>query len=185
VPGAFMTVMAITLLNQIVRSENEPTCDAALDQLHEHICIALKQEFGENRDGLDIALCKITEKEGSFFLQYAGAHRPLFFTKAGKLHSFAANRFSVGGKTKQIRCYEAHEIVLEKKSRIYAFTDGLPHLPNVEREKFGLKKIMNILESYLDVSLQDQKDSLEKALILHSENLVDIRDDVSFIALEL
>jgi CheY-like chemotaxis protein/uncharacterized protein YqfB (UPF0267 family) len=185
VPGAFMTVMACTLLNQVIKSEAEIAPDAALDQLHDLICHSLKQDTFENRDGLDIALCKITENNEKFLLEYCGAHRDLYYTENEQIHSLASNRFSVGGKIKQIRCFEAHTVLLSKHSRIYLFSDGVAHLPNEERNKFGRKKIISILQNSLHEPIERQKQMLENELLLHKGNVQDIRDDVSWLGIEL
>jgi YesN/AraC family two-component response regulator len=185
VPGAFMTVMSVTLLNQIVKSELEPSPDGVLDQLHEHIVQALKQDFSENRDGLDIALCKITEQNDTFLLEFSGAHRELYVSDGTHMKTLSSNRFSVGGKPKQIRCYEAHRILLKKGARFYAFTDGVAHLPDKERAKFGERQVINILSETANLTLDEQKNALERALRVHCEGVADIRDDVTFIAVEL
>ncbi len=185
VPGAFMTVMACTLLNQVIKSETEISPDAVLDQLHDLICHALKQDTSENRDGLDIALCKISENNGQFLLEYCGAHRDLYYTENNQIHTLPANRFSVGGKIRQIRCFAEHSVVLPKHSRIYLFSDGAAHLPNEERSKFGRKKILTVLQNTLHEPIAEQKQILESELLLHKGNVQDIRDDVSWLGIEL
>jgi serine phosphatase RsbU (regulator of sigma subunit) len=185
VPGAFMTVMVSTLLNQIVKSEIEPSCDAALDLLHEQICQALKQETTENRDGLDIALCKITLHEGNFMLEYSGAQRNLYYTREGNIAELPASRFSIGGKTRVIRCYEAHRTEIKPGTRVYAFSDGAAHLPNEDRVKFGSRQILNILQQTLNKTLAEQKGILENKMREHRGSLSDTRDDVTWIGFEV
>ncbi len=81
VPGAFMSMIGTSLLNEIVNEKGITKPASILDQLKAGIITSLKQT-GQNsgsKDGMDIALCKLDL--GSLELQYAGAFNPLYLVR--------------------------------------------------------------------------------------------------------
>lgn len=78
VPGALMSMLSISLLNEIVTKPEYNTPAQILDELRVRIKTALNQSGNkrEQRDGLDIALCIIDIE--TLELEYAGAYNPLW-----------------------------------------------------------------------------------------------------------
>jgi ligand-binding sensor domain-containing protein/serine phosphatase RsbU (regulator of sigma subunit) len=132
VPGAFMSIIGNTLLNEIVTDKNISQPAEILDELHIGVKTALKQSESENerRDGMDIALCSLNE-EGNI-LEYAGANRPLWIFRVSKegedsFEMIKANKFPIGGmelQENEKRKFTNHSIPVEKGDMIYIFSDG-------------------------------------------------------------
>ncbi len=82
VPGAFMSMIGNSLLNEIVYEKGLLKPSAILDNMKTGIIKSLKQkgERGESRDGMDIAICAFDHKTG--MLEYAGAYNPLYIIRA-------------------------------------------------------------------------------------------------------
>ncbi len=78
VPGAFMSMLGVSFLNEIVRKKEITKASQVLDNLRESVIEALQQkgDTGEQKDGMDIALCVLDRK--SMKLQFAGANNPLY-----------------------------------------------------------------------------------------------------------
>ena len=85
VPGAFVSMLGMSLLNEIVNKKRDIQANQILNNLREEIKISLKQHGRENesKDGLDIALCIFNKKEKK--LQYAGAYNPLYIIRDKKI----------------------------------------------------------------------------------------------------
>ena len=141
VPGAFMSIIGNTLLNEIVSDKNITEPAEILNELHAGVKTALKQSNSENerRDGMDIALCSLNE-EGTI-LEYAGANRPLWIFRKGKqgeeaFEMIKANKFPIGRlemENEVKRRFTNHSIHVEKGDIIYIFSDGYA-------DQFGGKK---------------------------------------------
>ena len=98
VPGAFMSMLGITLLNDIVMHENAAKLTAAkvLDNLRIKLKDALRQtgRTGEAADGIDLAFCIFNTK--STQMQYAGAFRPLIIVRNGEIVEYKADKMPCG-----------------------------------------------------------------------------------------
>ncbi|MBI4645481.1 MAG: SpoIIE family protein phosphatase [Bacteroidia bacterium] len=84
VPGAFMSMLGISFLNEIVRKKENKKVSEVLDHLRESIIEALQQkgEIGEQKDGMDIVLCILNRT--THILQFAGANNSLFIVTVKK-----------------------------------------------------------------------------------------------------
>lgn len=129
VPGALLSFIGYFLLNNVVDHDNERTAGQILDEFHQGVRQTLKQDRvdASARDGMDIAFCKINTKKNE--LQYAGAHRPLYFLRDGELIQYKGNRKAIGGiphHKKAEKNFENYKISLKENDRIFFFSDGLP-----------------------------------------------------------
>ncbi|MFL5764516.1 MAG: two-component regulator propeller domain-containing protein [Bacteroidia bacterium] len=132
VPGAFMSIIGNTLLNEIVSEKNITEPAEILNELHTGVKTALKQSNSETerRDGMDIALCSLND-DGTV-LEYAGANRPLWIFRKNKqgdesFEMIKANKFPIGGlemENEVKRQFTNHSIKVEKGDVIYIFSDG-------------------------------------------------------------
>ena len=84
VPGAFMSVLGVSLLNEIVKRAEVPSPNLILDRLREAITTTLSQSASSStstEDGMDIAMCVVDLE--TMKLQYAGAHNQLYMIRRG------------------------------------------------------------------------------------------------------
>ena len=86
VPGAFVSMLGISFLNEIVTRTEITKADQVLNELRLLIKNALHQtkRTSENKDGMDISLCAINLK--TKLLQYAGAYNSIYLIR-NKLNS--------------------------------------------------------------------------------------------------
>jgi len=90
VPGAFMSILGISLLDEIVRKEQITTPNVILNKLRENIISSLQQKnIADNKqlsdnvyDGMDIAICVINYEKME--LQFAGANSPLYIVSSNQ-----------------------------------------------------------------------------------------------------
>lgn len=159
VPGAFMSMLGMEMLNDIARETSEPS--EILAQLSLAIKRSLRQTSGEtqSRDGMDIALMRFDLK--SHELVYAGANRPLWIRKAnGDVQEFSPTKAPIGGPAEENQQYESHKISLSTGDTLYAFTDGYAdQFGGTKGKKLKTSGMRALLEQYamLPLVLQEQE----------------------------
>ncbi|MCW3103285.1 MAG: hypothetical protein JWO09_1725 [Bacteroidetes bacterium] len=172
VPGAFMSIIGNTLLNEIVTEKNIIQPAEILDELHAGVKTALKQSESENerRDGMDIALCSLNE-EGTI-LEYAGANRPLWIFRKNKQGEEAfemtkANKFPIGGMelhANEKRKFTNHSIPVEKGDMIYIFSDGYADQFGGDKgKKFMVGNMQKLVAEIYHKPVEEQEKLLSKA----------------------
>lgn len=80
VPGAFMSMLGISFLNEIVHDENMEAAEI-LNRLRDNVIKSLHQtgNEGEQKDGMDIAICSYNKK--TKIIQFSGANNPLILIR--------------------------------------------------------------------------------------------------------
>ncbi len=145
VPGAFMSLIGNTYLNQIVNAHHITDADIILNKLHENIRSSLHQEKNQSRDGMDIALCVIDYKNN--IIEFAGARNPLIYIKENELHLLKGDNMDIGGVQRETeRRFNKQTIPLEKGVQLYLFTDGFQdQFGGKDRTKFMRKNFKDLL----------------------------------------
>jgi PAS domain S-box-containing protein len=125
VPGAFMTMIGNTLLNQVVKQQSVLMPDEILNQLHMAVRRALKQdETGStSRDGMDISFLVIdhTKQEA----HWSGANNPLIQIRGAEQFEFKPDKQSIGGlQTEEKRVFQRQLITTKPGDIFYVYSDG-------------------------------------------------------------
>ncbi len=162
VPGAFMSMLGVAFLNDIVRQKNVETASDVLNVLRENVKESLKQkgEKGEQKDGMDMALCVIDTETNN--LQFAGAHNPLIIVRNNKLIEIKADRMPVGVLRKKDKPFKNNEIKLEKGDKLYMYSDGFAdQIGGENKEKYKSKRFKKLLLETSNMSMFEQKQTIE------------------------
>ena len=162
VPGAFMTVLANSLLNQIVVETGITSPDLIVSLLDQKIQQNLHQQQLENSntDGLDIALVLIDRKAKT--LEYTGAKIPLYFYQNNKLEIIKGDRNSVGSTQQSDKSFTKQEIALEDEAMIYMSSDGFQdQFGGVENKKYMTGRFRKLLSKIAKKTIKDQQDYIE------------------------
>ncbi|MEO1655859.1 MAG: SpoIIE family protein phosphatase, partial [Bacteroidota bacterium] len=157
VPGALISLIGFFLLNNIVNVKEANTPGEILDILDEEVTRTLKQDESDSstKDGMDIALCKINPKKRQ--LEYAGAHRPLYYMSGGDLHEIKGNKFPIGGAQYKNRGKFTNTVINYKSDdSVYLFSDGFPdQFGGPKNKKFSPRQIREIIKANADLSLAE------------------------------
>lgn len=168
VPGAFMSMLGIAFLNEIVNKivENEHVyslqANEILNQLRSYIIESLHQSTDnlESRDGIDIALTIIdfnTQK-----IQFAGAHNPLYLIRNNELIEKKADRMPVAIHQKAEQPFSNHEIEFKDQDIIYIFSDGFhDQIGGKKGRKFMSRKFKKFLLEIHKEPMNKQKKLLD------------------------
>jgi serine phosphatase RsbU (regulator of sigma subunit) len=185
VPGAFMSMIAASLLNDTVNQSAKASTSEVLTTLNEKIRVALRQEDERNTDGMDIALCAIDEDENK--LLFTGAKRSLYIVRNQEIIELKGDRKSVGGRTKKDReekIFTTKEFKLQNGDMIYLTTDGFVDQPDENGKKYGSLNFFEDLKKIADKTPQEQKKILAEKLKQHSGSAKQ-RDDITIIGFKI
>ena len=161
VPGAFMSLIAKEILDQIIIEKNIWQTDQILNELHKAIRKSLKQEETTNRDGMDLSLVVLDKTQRK--LQFSGAKNPLLYIQNGQLQHIKPDKMPIGGvQREQERLFTQQEISLtEQPTYLYLFTDGFPdQFGGRENKKFGLANLKQNLLLIHQQTMETQKQHL-------------------------
>ncbi len=182
VSGAFLTILGITHLNEIVSKRNIKNPAKALNVLREKIKDTYKLFGTETKDGLDIALCALNTETN--ILSYAGAFNPLWIIRKGELIEYKATRNPIGFYFNEID-FENHEIQLQKDDIIYIFSDGFVDQFGGEYDKkYTAKRFKNFLLSISKLPMSEQKEKLSTEFNIWKGNK-EQTDDVTIFGIKI
>jgi CheY-like chemotaxis protein len=169
VPGAFMSMLGVSYLNEIVskitfnRHIRSLHASEILNQLKENVITSLHQtgQFSETKDGMDIALCIIDFEHKN--LQFAGAHNPLYLIRNGEFMQIDADRMPIGIYRNAPSSFTNHELALEKDDLLYIFSDGYHDQPGGPKgTKIFSTNFKKLLHDNHQKPLPEQKRLLEQ-----------------------
>lgn len=164
VPGAFMSMIGNTLLNDIVNDKQITTPSEVLKLLQDGVVDSLQQgaEKGGATDGMDIAFC--TLNLGTMELQFAGAHNPLYVIKGGELQEIKGSKLFIGDKRFGEE-FTNHKIQLEKGDTLYVFSDGFAdQMGGPDDKKFYYDPFQQLLTDLHQKPIDEQKADLEQVI---------------------
>jgi serine phosphatase RsbU (regulator of sigma subunit) len=123
VPGAFMSMLGVTLLNEIINGKHILMPDQIIENLRQGIIKSLKQVAEEDsiKDGMDIAVCVVDFDKN--ILWYAGANSPLYLVRGGELIHYRADKMPVAIHYK-MEPFTLNKIDLQRGDAFYIFSDG-------------------------------------------------------------
>ncbi|MBK8806584.1 MAG: SpoIIE family protein phosphatase [Bacteroidales bacterium] len=124
VPGAFMSIIGITYLNEIIRNTPNLKPNEILNILRDQVINSFQSYENESevKDGMDISLVCI--HKDSLILEYAGAYNPLYVVRGNELTTIEADRMPISTSDRQNEKFNIHSFSLNKGDMIYLFTDG-------------------------------------------------------------
>ncbi len=185
VPGAFMSMIGSSILNQIVKEQKVFDPCEILSLLNKNIRKALKQDIKEDasRDGMEIAFCRIDPSNQS--LIFSGGHRPLYYVQNGEFLSLKGDKEGIGGKQKSERIYTNQEVSYkDKKTVFYLTTDGFQDQPNLEGKKIGSRGLQEIIMKYHSLDGLSQRVKIDEELTSHTYFFKEPqRDDITIIGI--
>lgn len=165
VPGAFMSMIGNTLLNEIIKEKGIYDPKEILTQLHMGIVRTLQIDNEDNitGDGMDIVICKINTDKKTITI--AGANQNVFLYTDDKLVDFTATIFSIGDPfaRRQAVSFESNEFTYKKSFVLYLSSDGFyDQFGEKEGKKFSLKRFIQMLDKLRHLDADNQKKEIDK-----------------------
>jgi len=146
VPGAFMSMLGISFLNEIVDERHIMDPGEILNELRKNVMKALKQsgKEQEQKDGMDMAVCVYdTAKK---VLEYAGAYNPLYLVRDNELEEYKADRMPISYFGDRDELFQTKAIQVRAGDQIYLFSDGYAdQFGGPDEKKFKYKTLKQLL----------------------------------------
>ncbi|HZY24758.1 MAG TPA: SpoIIE family protein phosphatase [Bacteroidales bacterium] len=185
VPGALMSILGISFLNEIMKSDMNLNANRILNLMREKIMYALHQtgEYQEALDSIDIGLCIIDLSTGR--LQFSGANRPLIMIRNGDLTEYKPDKMTLGIAPLKEASFVNTSIDTKPGDSFYLFTDGFAdQFGEISDKKFKYKHFKRIIHSFEELPMNQQKEHLENTFNEWKGNSQQI-DDVLVIGFQL
>lgn len=165
VPGAFMSMLGISLLNEILSGSKVIPPHEVLNELRIRVKKSLHQKGDRNeaKDGMDIALCLYDYD--SRVLHFAGAHNPLYIVRNHELIEYKADRMPIGVHHNDNVDFTTTSVELKANDLFYIFSDGYAsQFGGIKGETFKSKRLQELLLSVSEKSMVDQKEILNQTI---------------------
>ena len=162
VPGAFMSMLGVSMLNEIVNSKNILMPDQIIEQLRQGIIKTLKQVAAEDsiKDGMDLEVCLVDFERNK--LWFAGANNPLYLVRKGELMHYRADKMPVAIHYRMTP-FTLHEIDIQKGDAFYIFTDGYAdQFGGPKEKKFMSNQLKETIVAMEGVTMLKQGERLDK-----------------------
>ncbi len=180
VPGAFMSIIGIDLLNQIVIQQGCEEPDKILSFLNNELREKLRKGKEELilKDSMDVALCIIDKNTRE--ISYSGALIPLFIVSDGEVSEIKPNYTSLGTSNRLFnKEFRIHNFTLKPDSWLYLSTDGyFDQFGGEQHKKFMRSRFVELLIKINHLSANAQREEIEKQfegwMGLNNEQLDDV-----------
>jgi serine phosphatase RsbU (regulator of sigma subunit) len=184
VPGAFMSMLGVSFLNEIILNKRIWQPDQVLNSLREDVIRSLKQmeETSNVRDGMDMCVCLLDQENKT--LQFAGANNPLWIISSGELSEIKGDKMPVAIH-ESMRPYTNHWIDLKTGDTFYIFSDGFAdQFGGPNQKKFLSKNFKKTLGELQKKSMLEQGADLDSIFEEWRKDVEQI-DDVTVIGVRV
>ena len=177
VPGAFMSMIGNSLLNEMIIENNIRDTNLIMDNVSNKVKISLDQkgEQGQSRDGMDMVLCRLNKKTNE--LMFTGAKNSLFLIRDGEIIEYKGDKRPVGYYLGENIEFTSQKIKLKKNDLLYIFSDGFSDQFGGEKgKKYKAAKFKRFLLSISDKDIEIQRNLLGEEFDRWKGNLEQIDD---------
>ncbi len=201
VPGAFMSMLGVAFLNEIIARPGIKTTGEVLNKLRESVITSLHQtgREGEAKDGMDISFVAINYQTNK--IQFSGANNPLYIIRENNrnaiicdkkvegnthtLYEIKGDKMPIGIYGAKTKGFKTIEIQLEKGDIIYLFSDGYAdQFGGAKGKKFKYKPFKELLINICTKPMEKQSEILNTTIENWKGNLDQI-DDIILIGIRI
>ena len=180
VPGAFMSMLGVTFLNEVCTDLNEETMPSdLLENMRKLVIKILKQEDSsplEPKDGMDMSLCILNLRTKK--IKFSGANNPLYLVRGGTLTEYKAVKNPIG-QYPRLKPFETEEFQAQTGDFLYMFSDGFADQFNGETGKkvtYGRFKNLLVEINNETTDSEKQKEKLLNFITSWRGNFVQMDD---------
>jgi PAS domain S-box-containing protein len=166
VPGAFMSMLGVALLNEIVNKNPNCTAGQILDNLRTNLKTTLSQNNakGDPKDGMDLSLVIVEHDKMS--MQFAGAYNGIFLIRDKELIEYKADKMPIGYHVKEMPHFTSVDIELMENDEVFMFSDGYPDQFGGDKTmKFSKKQFKRLIVQNSGKSMPEQKELLVESFL--------------------
>lgn len=189
VPGAFMSMLGISLLNEIVPRIQPLEPQLILEKLRTKVMESLHQntENSQSKDGMDIALAIIDPNKQQ--IDFAGAYNPLYLLSAAEQYSkftvLKGDRSPVGVHLGKPKAFTKKSLSYQTGDRLYLFSDGyVDQFGGAKGDKLKYQRFRNLISDIQKFPIKEQLHQLDSFFERWKGEHSQI-DDILIIGMEL
>ena len=178
VPGAFMSMLGVSLLNEIVHNRKTLAPHEILNTLRAMVIESLGQlEAGtEIKDGMDMTVTVIDFEKNKLY--FSGANNPLYLVRDGELSQYKADKMPVAIH-EIMEEFHMESIDLKKGDTFYTFSDGyVDQFGGPRQKKFMSKNFKRVLLEIQDLDMIEQGKRLDEIFEEYRADVEQIDDVV-------
>ncbi|MFO7862802.1 MAG: SpoIIE family protein phosphatase [Salinivirgaceae bacterium] len=182
VPGAFMSMLGTSFLNEIVAKVDTSHSEDILNLLRENVIRTLSQGNKEGddegqKDGMDMALASINLE--TKLLEFSGANNPLILIRDNELVDYKPDKMPIGAYIKQNIPFSRKEIQLQKGDVFYMFSDGfVDQFGGPQGRKYMKKRFKEYLLAIHNEPMDVQKQKLNEEMFHWMDGVEQIDDQI-------
>lgn len=162
VPGAFMSMLGVTMLNEIVNNKHIIMPDQIIENLRQGVIKSFNQVVDEDsiKDGMDIAVCTVDFENET--LWFSGANNPLYLIRNHELVHYRGDKMPVAIHYR-MQPFTLHKINITKGDKFYIFSDGfVDQFGGPRQKKFMSNQFKETLVALDDVPMLKQVEKLNE-----------------------
>jgi tetratricopeptide (TPR) repeat protein len=185
VPGAFMSLLNISFLNQAVTEKKIQSPELIFDHVRERIITSLNPIGSEveSKDGMDAIICLFDFK--GMWLRFSCANNPLWLIRDNVVKEFSADKMPVGMYHGESKPFTKQTLGLRKGDVIYLFTDGYAdQFGGTKGKKFKYKQFQELLLKNHKLPMEEQRSLLDATIDKWRGNLEQV-DDILVVGIKV
>ncbi|MCF0189911.1 MAG: SpoIIE family protein phosphatase [Marinilabiliaceae bacterium] len=164
IPGAMMSMVGLTLVNEVVRRFGDRlTAGELLEKMHEQLKRMMPTLHA--RDGIDMTVC--VYNTDTMMLNVSSASQSLVVVKGGEAIVIHGTKRHIGEDVEQfaLRAFSDREVQMDKGDVLYLYTDGLTSLINGETmQKLKLSGLLEIIKTTMTMNPVDRQNNIRQQL---------------------
>jgi serine phosphatase RsbU (regulator of sigma subunit) len=164
VPGAFMSMIGINLLEEIIVFQRNTNPAEILTLLHKKIRFVLKQKETKNTDGMDLSMVVINKDMQ--IMEFAGAKNPMIYLQNKELYTLKADKMPIGGEQKEMeRIFTKQTVDISQPTTIYLFSDGYQdQFGGKNKKRFMISQMKELFLGLQDIPMLEQQNILNQTI---------------------
>lgn len=186
VPGALVSIVGNTLLNQTIKNTDVNTPADALNFLNQELPKNLKKQSKDDimRDGMDMVVCAFDINSGK--LHFSGANNPIYIISNGQLTVKPGDKQPISASESELKKeFTNHTFDIFKNDCVYLFTDGYAdQFGGAKGKKFKYKQLQELLLANAHLTMNEQKEILLKTIESWKGSLEQV-DDILVIGIRI
>ena len=146
ISGAFMGLLGMIYLNDIINQSSLVRSDEILNRLKEKFSESYYQleKYANTYDGMDISLIIINQSTKE--IHFSGAYMPIYIISDNNLEVYRGDKILLGFHKKQNGYFSDQIIKYKKGDMIYLCSDGFSdQIGGSNRTKFMTKRLIRVL----------------------------------------
>jgi ligand-binding sensor domain-containing protein/serine phosphatase RsbU (regulator of sigma subunit) len=164
VPGAFMSLLGLTFLNEIVNKDEILKASEILNRLRVYIIRAMSHKDIQTRDGMDLSLVVIDRQLN--LLEFSGANNPLVIIRGEEFIEYKADKMPIGRHEGEERSFTNHKVPIRSGDMVYLFSDGFADQFGGEKGgKYKAKPFRGLLQRIHSESAERQEQLIDQELL--------------------